>query len=90
MEFSIPRQFGTESFGKELAASFLLDRDDRPSRCRPRAHRKRGAARFQESSFGGRRLRMGRRSLFLCPEQPRLKSIQIDVDDRRCVEGENL
>jgi hypothetical protein len=43
-----------------------------------------------ERSFGRRRRRMAGRRLLLVPEQPGLQPVEIDVDDRRRIEGEYL
>ena len=42
-------------------------------------------------SFGGQWLgAAGGRSLLLSPEEPGLQPVEVDIDDRRRIEGENL
>src|ERR1700754_4609412 len=41
-------------------------------------------------SFGGRRLRLTGGRMFLFAEQPSLQPVQVDVDNRRRIESENL
>jgi hypothetical protein len=89
MEFSLPGWIGTGSFGTELAACFLPNHVVAKVDA-GRAHRKRRAARVQECSFGRRWFRMARRCRFRFSKQPALQAVEIDIDDRRRIEGENL